>query len=361
MILSFKGRIMSETTRLAQVRQTRGWTQAVLAVRAGVSRTEVSAIETGRLMPSVAVALKLAAAVGESVEGLFGSAPTGPPVEWAWPRVGDDPRVWHASLGRRLLAYPVEATAAGVIPHDGGADGRIIPGLDGAAAPERTLVLAGCDPLVGLLVRELAATHGIRVLPLLRSSGHALELLRRGLVHVAGLHFTDAAGQSSNAEVVRETLGPGYRLIHQLRWDAGIAVLPQRRERTVRALLRADVRWVNREEGSAARTMFDVLLASRRRPPGYERIVRDHRAVAATVASGWAEAGICIRPVAVETRLGFVRLQQEAYELCVAAHHLDDPRLQALLAAVRSSSYRQWLADVPGCSSRETGDLKTVA
>src|SRR5262249_59127748 len=119
----------------------------------------------------------------------------------------------------------------------------------------------GCDPLVGLLAHEMAARHGIRVLPLLRSSGDALELLRRGVVHVAGLHWTNAAGRSTNDATVKRSAGAGYRLLHQMRWDSGIAVGNARKEQNVSALLRAKVRWVNREEGSAARRALDFLLA----------------------------------------------------------------------------------------------------
>lgn len=352
---------MAEAARLSQLRRERGWTQGDLATRAGVSRAEISAVETGRLTPSVGVALKLASALEEPVEVLFGSSSARSAVEWAWPAPSDDSRVWRASINGRRLIYPVEPTAAGAIAHDGRVDEHGLRRLDGATLPERTLVIAGCDPIVGLLAREVAASHGVRVLPLLRSSAQALDLLRRGLVHVAGLHLTDLAGRTTNDDVVRATLGSGYRLIHQLRWDAGIAVLPQRRERTARALLRAGVRWVNREEGSAARQSFDALLAARRRPAGYEHVVRDHRSVAATVSSGWAEAGVCVRPAAAEARLAFISLHQEAYELCIAEAHLDDPRVRALVTVLQSSPYRQGLADVPGCTSRETGDLRSVA
>jgi molybdate-binding protein/DNA-binding XRE family transcriptional regulator len=353
---------MSHATALAQLRRRRGWTQADLAARSGASRAEISAIETGRLVPSVAVALKLAAALGERVEDLFRAAGDPASFEWAWAAAPADARVWRASVRGRQLLFPVEPTAAGAIPHDGrAAGGALTLFASGAHAPERTLVVAGCDPLVGLLVCELAASHGIRLLPLLRSSAQALDLLRRGLVHAAGLHYTDAGGRSANDDVVRRALGPGYRLIHQLRWEAGIAVRPHRRERTPRALLRAGVRWVNREEGSAARRVFDALLAARRRPAGYTHVVGGHQAVAATVSSGWAEAGPCVKPVAADARLGFIPLQQEAYELCVAEADLDDPRLGALVAALQASTFRQRLADVPGCSARDAGDLRTVA
>jgi molybdate-binding protein len=327
-----------------------------------VSRTEISAIETGRLVPSVAVALRLAEALGQSVEALFGRAtePRGLPLAWrdATPSLG----VWLATLGARVLAYPVESTAAGSIPHDhpGGESGHV-PAIPAGVRPDRTLVVAGCDPMVGLLVHELRTRHDVRVLPLLRSSAQALDLLRRGLVHVAGVHFSDSSGGTTNDARVRAAVGGGYRLLHQMVWDTGIAVAGDRKEQTAGALLRANVRWVNREEGSAARQAFDVLLASRRRPAGYSRVVRDHRAVAATVSSGWAEAGICVRPAAAEARLRFITLHREAYELCIANAMADEPRIAALIATLQSAAYRGLVAHAPGCVSRETGSMRVVA
>ncbi|MGE4056561.1 MAG: substrate-binding domain-containing protein [Vicinamibacterales bacterium] len=354
-------RKLNPHTRVAHLRRGRGWSQSELAEKAGVSRAGISAIEMGRLVPSVAAALRVASALGESVESVFGDAPL-PVLRWAWAPAGtSDGRAWQATVGRQVLTFGTEPTAAGTIPHDGWTDGRRWVQRSNASLPDRTLVVAGCDPLVGLLAREMATTHQIRVLPLLRSSTAALALLRQGLVHVAGIHYSDSASRSANDRVVRGTLGPGYRLMHQLRWDTGIALTGHRPERSAAALLRANVRWVNREEGSSARRTFDVLLGSRRRPSGYECVVRDHRAVAATVSSGWAEAGVCIRPTATEARLGFIPVQQEAYELCVSESLSDDPRVRALLATLQSPGYRQLLDDVPGCKAARTGDVRPVA
>jgi putative transcriptional regulator len=58
-------------------RAMRDLTQADLAALAGVTRRSVNAIETGRMVPSVLLALKIARALGVSVETIFNlSAPT---------------------------------------------------------------------------------------------------------------------------------------------------------------------------------------------------------------------------------------------------------------------------------------------
>lgn len=61
-------------------RAIRDLTQAELAERAGVTRKSVNAIEAGRMVPSVLLALKLARVLGASVETLFSlDDPSGAP------------------------------------------------------------------------------------------------------------------------------------------------------------------------------------------------------------------------------------------------------------------------------------------
>src|SRR4051812_37988378 len=92
------------------LRVARGWSQAELARRAGISRAAVSAVEIERLVPSVAAALSLAGAFGCRVDGLFSlQTGHGMPAAWAWPPSGDSCRFWHAEIRGRTLMYPVEA------------------------------------------------------------------------------------------------------------------------------------------------------------------------------------------------------------------------------------------------------------
>ncbi len=57
--------------RLRELREARGLTQAQLADLIGVSRKTVNTVENGVFIPSTVVALKLAGALGCSVEELF--------------------------------------------------------------------------------------------------------------------------------------------------------------------------------------------------------------------------------------------------------------------------------------------------
>lgn len=57
--------------RLKVLRAERGWSQAELAMRVGVSRQTVNAVETGKFDASLPLALKLARVFGVQVEQIF--------------------------------------------------------------------------------------------------------------------------------------------------------------------------------------------------------------------------------------------------------------------------------------------------
>ena len=57
--------------RIRQAREARGWTQAELAARIGVSRKTVNTVENQVFTPSTLIALKLARALELPVEDLF--------------------------------------------------------------------------------------------------------------------------------------------------------------------------------------------------------------------------------------------------------------------------------------------------
>jgi molybdate-binding protein/transcriptional regulator with XRE-family HTH domain len=345
--------------RVREHRERRGWSQEELARRSGLSRAGISAIETGRLVPSAAAALALAAAFGRRVEDLF-RLPSAErePAAWAWPPRREPCRYWRAEVAGRVRLFPVEASPLGVIPHDGVWDHGAVRD-EGEADPSSTLVVACCDPAVGLLADVLARAAGVRLLALPRSSRAALALLEQGLVHAAGVHLAAAGAAEGNATAIRHGLGPGFHLLRVARWEEGITFAPALQLPTADDAVRADLRWVGREPGSGARQCLDELFEGRRPPP--EHIATDHRGVAESVRLGWADAGICLRLTSAEAGLEFLSVREEAYDLCFPDALKDDARLRALVEAVRSRSYRRWLGALPGYDNAETGEVQPVA
>jgi molybdate-binding protein/DNA-binding XRE family transcriptional regulator len=336
-------------------RLQRGWAQAELAERAGISRTAVSAIEGERLVPSVATALALAQVFDCTVEELFGAPLRGQSsATWAWEPKRDPCRYWQAQVGRRKLLYPVELTVAGEVAHDGVLrDGRLQDATPFEA--EQTLVMACCDPAAGILAAEYART-GFRLIVLQRSSQQALSLLEQHCVHVAGVHLSSAQDADGNLPPVQEKLGSGFQLLRVAEWQEGLAVAPDAGVTSVAAALRSKLTWVGREPGSGARQCLDELEI--RRAP--RRVAHNHRGVAEAVRCGWADVGVCLRLVSEEANLKFLSIRWESYDLCFSTSIENDPRIKALLATVRSPRFRQLIGDLPGYDVKAIGTSSAV-
>jgi molybdate-binding protein/DNA-binding XRE family transcriptional regulator len=348
--------IKSFINSMERQRAARGWSQAELARRAGIPRTTVSAIEGGRLTPSVTAALALARALECSVEELFSEGLCIPAVggpKWAWPMHVEPCRYWEAEVGGRRLLYPVEGLSPNSFPHDG--IWREGIGRDSGAAPaEKTLVLACCDPAAGLLAAEYARASGFRLLVIERGGGAALELLKHGLVHLAGVHRSTPDHPSRNAETARAQLGEGYRLLRMARWQEGLAIPAGNRPHALSDIVRQCRHWALREQGSAARECLDELLAGQ---SASGKPVHSHLAVAEAVRAGWAGAGVCVQLTAQDAGLNFVPVRTEMLDICYSDSITRDGRMLALIRLLRSRSHRRLISELPGYDARETGEI----
>ena len=346
------------SNKVLERRRSREWSQAELAQRAGISRAAVSAIEGERLSPSVATALALARVLECSVEELFDrakpEAPTTP--EWAWPPRSESCRYWEARVNSRQRLYPVEAVSLNPVPHDGVWQDGVLRERQSNAA-ETTLVMASCDPAAGLLAAEYARESGFRLLVFPRGGRVAMELLRKRLIHVAGLHYSTDEAPNRNAQTALEQIGSGLRLLRVAQWEAGIALSTSDNSRSLESVARRPLRWAAREPGSAARECMDQLLGQR---PFTGREVDGHPAVAEAVRAGWAEAGVCVRFSANEAGLNFLPVRTEHLDLCFPDSIQNDPRIQALVRLLQSRTYRHLISELPGYNARETGETQNL-
>ncbi len=343
----------SPRSTLRSRRTHRGWSQARLAEMAGITRQSYAAIESGRSTPSTEVALRLARALASTVEELFSLSGDSTPPERAWdpalPTAGlfrrGPTRVRLARVSGRLTAFPLglggvhASVAADGVAREVGDDA---PTLEVELLPHRRpppdLVVAGCDPALGLVVEGLRRRWDVDVLWIPAGSRAALEALADGRIHVAGTHLLDSGSGEYNAPWIRRMVPFPTLRVGFATWEQALVVRARNplRLRGVEDLSRTGVRLVNREPGSGSRALLEHCLREAGLPPegvaGFDdTVVLDHDQVGATVAAGLADAGVAIRAVAAAWGLEALPLAREPFELVLPERMVDLPAAQALL------------------------------
>ena len=340
-------------THLRERRLRAGWTQQVLAERAGVTRQTVAGIEAGRYGPGVAVGLRLAHALGCRVEDLFTLA--APPVETV---TDSGPRPQRIALGRiagRSVARPLSGLGAlrwAAVAAHGLALGPEGTSVHTFAGAPPAVFLGGCDPALGLLGAHAARAPGRpEVLWWHAGNGEALAQLRDGRLHGAAVHGTaDAPAPATGLS--------GWRLG---RWRLGLLVHPDNPLgiQAIGDLARPGLRLAGREPGSGARALLDRLLAAAGTEvaaiAGYDHPLDGHAAVADAVAAGLADAGVAAEIAAWERGLRFIPLAEEVCDLWVPDGLGGDPGVAALLQALTSGAFRADLAAFGPYDTTETG------
>jgi DNA-binding XRE family transcriptional regulator len=322
-----------------------GLTQTQLAARAGVSRQLVAAVEAGRNSPGVDAALALARALSTSVEGLFAEArrdvvpalggrlPDAAPLRVG--RVAD--RLVAAELADHGIAGAYWARPDGVLE---GGKLRLFEGASPAG-----VVLAGCDPALGVAEAMLAGLGARSLLAISASTGTALRALERGRVHAALVH-------GPRDELPRPAI-PVVRW-HLARWQVGLAVGPAGRGRSFEAVLRSGVPVVQREAAAASQHAFErarVAAGIGTVAPGGRGIGHlDGARVAATLGC----AAVTTEGAARAFGLGFLALEDHAVEVWVAERWLGHAGIAALGELLATTAFTQRVAqfggyDLTGC------------
>jgi molybdate transport repressor ModE-like protein len=234
------------------------------------------------------------------------------------------------------------------------------------AAGARLLIAASNDPALAALRDAI----GPAVLQLdLRFVGSlvALEEFAQGRAEAAGFHVPmRARARADRASCLRFLSAHRDRLIRFVEREQGL-ILPHgnpARVRNFRRIAELGLRFVNRQRGSGTRLLIERHLGEEGVVPrsltGYANEEFTHAAVAATVASGGADAGFGLRAAAAEYRLAFVPLVRERYFIAVRAADVTKPAFVALAEVLRGSLLARIVARLRGYRSPAAGSVVGV-
>jgi molybdate-binding protein/DNA-binding XRE family transcriptional regulator len=352
--------------------------QRDLAKAIAVSRQTLSSIEAGETVPSTQIALALARELRCRVEDLFSLRGDGQVLEAEFVPESDrsfgDGRKARVSLGwvgKRWVARLLETDEALALgtPADGIASlskgknrtqARVHP-LRDLESLHRNLLVAGCDPALGLLGRHLEERfHGPRLHWIEKASRPALEELALGRVHIAGMHLLGEGGVGENVVAVRERFASEPMVLVTLAsWEQGFVSRPGHRYKSAADVERRGTRVVARESGAGAQELLERLFRKAGRK--FENVApvavaRGHRAVAQMVAMGVGDVGVATRSAAASFGLHFEPLAEARFDLVFPAALASDGRVRALLDCLSDGRFRQDLGGMTGYRTARTGE-----
>ncbi len=285
-------------------------------------------------------------------------------------------RRWETTFGEPLVSWtqgqPARLTPFGerLLWAELRARTRMQPHLDALRADLTRMVAEARDPRQQLLtvhashdlalprLREHAEQHAALHLEMrFMGSTESIRSLNAGRCLVAGFHVPALRGAAPLfAAELKPLLHPGqHKLIGCSRRTQGLMM---RREDAARArgvadLPQSGLRFVNRQPGSGTRLLMDHLMLEHglqpAQLPGYEsRVEESHVAVAATIASGAADAGPGVEAAALEFGLHFVPLVEEDYFLVCLEPQLESPAVLRLRELLAGAAWAAMLQNLPG-------------
>ncbi len=338
------------TTKGSRLRERRlecGLTQTELATRAGVSRQLVAAVEAGHNTPAVDAALGLAAVLATTVEQLFAAAePT------VTPALGDPLRDGvPLRLGRvadQLVASELAdrgTNGASWAKPDAVLDAgrlRLFPGATPAG-----LVLAGCDPALGIAEAMLAGLGPRSLLAISAPTGTALQALTRSRVHAAVVHGTPDRLPKPPVPVIRW---------HLARWQVGLGIAPGVHANTLEAILTARIPIAQRDPAATSQQAFEYARANAgviQPPPGPRATGHIDAARIAATLDG---AAVTTHAAARAFDLRFLALEDHTVEIWLAERWRDLPASTALVELLSTAAFTQRVAQFGGYDLADCGN-----
>jgi putative molybdopterin biosynthesis protein len=292
-------------------------------------------------------------------------------------------RVKLGKVGEKYLATPLPR-GAGMITSLTRADGIIrIPalseGLNENEATEvellrpineitNTVVMVGSHDLALDILANLLGKY----YPPMFLSSHPVGSLggilaiKNGICHMAGAHLLDPETGEYNLPYIRTHLnGIDVKVIHLVGREQGLIVQRgnPKQIKGLEDLLHKEIHFINRQKGSGTRLLLDHTLKhlclDSNQIRGYEKEEFTHMAVASTVASGVADAGLGILSAARAMSLDFIPIAKERYDLIVPFMHFRDEKIQKVMETIRSEEFRKMVFQMGGYDVSRTGEELT--
>jgi DNA-binding XRE family transcriptional regulator len=338
-------------SRLREYRRERGLTQAELAARAGVSRQLVAAAEAGRNVPAVDTALALARALSTTVEELYDKGPLdvvaalGGRLRTRTPlRIG---RVGKRLVGAELADHGVAGASwakSDAVLENG--ELRLFAGAVPAG-----VVVAGCDPALGIAEAMLDGLGTRSMLALSAPTAGAVRALLRGGVHAAVVHGLPHELLARPVPVTRW---------HLARWQVGLAIPAKLRHHSFEAVLGLNLPIAQRDRGATSQRAFERACRAAGIAVRPDRARASGHIDAARIAAALGGVAVTTEGAARVFGLEFLPLETHDVEVWVAERWVAHPGIAAFGELLATAAFTERVSQFGGYDLGRCGERITA-
>lgn len=230
------------------------------------------------------------------------------------------------------------------------------------ATDKPLVIFSGSHDLALRGLMELTAPH-LQLIILPVGSLNGLIHLRQGICQISGTHIYDPQSGEYNLPTLMQLFPDRSIQVITLAQRVQGLIITAGNPKGIHQfadIARADIRFINRNEGSGTRLWLDHALAQLGIPPnniiGYEQQLATHERTAQYVRSGKADVALGLQAAAFRYGLDFIPLFVERYDLVFPAQQ--QAALSPLLECLSSKPFRQYLNSLPGYDYSHSGEQK---
>ncbi|WP_191601617.1 substrate-binding domain-containing protein [Marinomonas algicola] len=196
----------------------------------------------------------------------------------------------------------------------------------------------------------------------------ALAALNRDACDLAGFHVPSGIVIKKRLKQYQQLLKPrAHKIIRFITRRQGLMVRQNcpLEIHGIDDLVSEGVRFINRQEESGTRALFDQLLLekplSSKRITGYNNREFTHSAVAAYVASNMADVGFGVEEAAHKFGLRFIPICTEDYVFVCHQRNLNKAAMVEFIQAIKSKAFQEKITSLAGYEGHHLGVIEDIS
>lgn len=228
----------------------------------------------------------------------------------------------------------------------------------------RSIIISGQDPSLDILSRHLDnSVDYFRPLRSYASSLNGIISQYNGEVDIASVHLFDGETSTFNLPYLKKLLvSHSFIVIRFINRWAGFYVKHGNPKKIIswQDIQRSDIKLLNREIGSGARTLLDEHLRMNnitiQSIHGYEEVATSHFSVAVGIAQNKADFGIGMEKINYPSGIDFLPLVKENYDLVILRSSANEQLIQLVVELLKTKELKSELS-AGGYDISETGKI----